>query len=75
MGKGTRIRGRRDSTGNVFIRKPATSGMENKKGVVLQAHIDMVPQKNEDTVHDFTKILSVLISTVIGYGPRHDPRF
>jgi dipeptidase D len=29
--------------------------MENKKGVVLQAHIDMVPQKNEDTDHDFTK--------------------
>ena len=29
--------------------------MENKKGVVLQAHIDMVPQKNEDTVHDFAK--------------------
>ncbi|WP_394247870.1 aminoacyl-histidine dipeptidase [Vibrio profundi] len=46
---------RRDPTGNVFIEKPATPGMENKKGVVLQAHIDMVPQKNEDTVHDFTK--------------------
>ncbi|MEF1288896.1 aminoacyl-histidine dipeptidase [Vibrio sp. M260118] len=46
---------RRDPTGNVFIKKPATAGMENKKGVVLQAHIDMVPQKNEDTDHDFTK--------------------
>ncbi|RNE69388.1 aminoacyl-histidine dipeptidase [Vibrio cholerae] len=46
---------RRDETGNVFIKKPATPGMENRKGVVLQAHIDMVPQKNEDTVHDFTK--------------------
>ena len=46
---------RRDTVGNVFIKKPATPGMENKKGVVLQAHIDMVPQKNEDTVHDFTK--------------------
>ncbi|GLT17224.1 aminoacyl-histidine dipeptidase [Vibrio zhanjiangensis] len=46
---------RRDPVGNVFIKKPATPGMENKKGVVLQAHIDMVPQKNEDTVHDFTK--------------------
>ncbi|PTO97672.1 cytosol nonspecific dipeptidase [Vibrio sp. 10N.286.48.B8] len=46
---------RRDPTGNVFIKKPATPGMENKKGVVLQAHIDMVPQKNEDTVHDFAK--------------------
>ncbi|HAS6327793.1 TPA: beta-Ala-His dipeptidase, partial [Vibrio vulnificus] len=45
---------RRDPTGNVFIKKPATPGMENKKGVVLQAHIDMVPQKNEDTQHDFT---------------------
>ncbi|MCG3760293.1 aminoacyl-histidine dipeptidase [Vibrio cincinnatiensis] len=46
---------RRDPTGNVFITKPATLGMEHKKGVVLQAHIDMVPQKNEDTVHDFTQ--------------------
>lgn len=45
---------KRDDVGNVFIKKPATPGMENKKGVVLQAHIDMVPQKNEDTVHDFT---------------------
>ncbi|WP_105900982.1 aminoacyl-histidine dipeptidase [Vibrio gangliei] len=46
---------KRDDAGNVFISKPATTGMENKKKVVLQAHIDMVPQKNEDTVHDFTK--------------------
>ncbi|ANS84633.1 Cytosol non-specific dipeptidase [Vibrio scophthalmi] len=45
---------RRDPTGNVFIKKPATPGMEKKKGVVLQAHIDMVPQKNEETQHDFT---------------------
>ncbi|WP_299015957.1 aminoacyl-histidine dipeptidase [uncultured Photobacterium sp.] len=44
---------RRDAVGNVFIKKPATPGMENRKGVVLQAHIDMVPQKNEDTDHDF----------------------
>ena len=46
---------RRDNTGNVIIKKPATAGMENRKGVVLQAHIDMVPQKNEDTVHNFTQ--------------------
>ncbi|MCE7598030.1 aminoacyl-histidine dipeptidase [Vibrio fluvialis] len=46
---------RRDLTGNVFIKKPATPGMEHKKAVVLQAHIDMVPQKNEDTDHDFAK--------------------
>lgn len=44
-----------DEAGNVIIRKPATPGMENRKGVILQAHMDMVPQKNNDTVHDFTK--------------------
>ncbi|MBQ4810754.1 aminoacyl-histidine dipeptidase [Pseudoalteromonas luteoviolacea] len=44
---------RRDKTGNVFIKKPATTGMEDRKPVVLQAHIDMVPQKNDDTDHDF----------------------
>ena len=43
-----------DEVGNVVIRKPATPGMENRKGVILQAHMDMVPQKNNDTVHDFT---------------------
>lgn len=42
-----------DKIGNVIIRKPASKGMENLKGVVLQAHIDMVPQKNADTKHDF----------------------
>ncbi|WP_286777530.1 cytosol nonspecific dipeptidase [Leclercia sp. UBA1284] len=45
----------RDQVGNILIRKPATKGMENRKAVVLQAHLDMVPQKNNDTVHDFTK--------------------
>lgn len=45
----------RDSVGNILIRKPATAGMENRKAVVLQAHLDMVPQKNNDTEHDFTK--------------------
>lgn len=44
---------RRDPTGSIFIKKPATAGMENRKGVILQAHLDMVPQKNEETVHDF----------------------
>lgn len=43
----------RDEVGNVIIRKPATPGMENRKGVVLQSHIDMVPQKNSDKVHYF----------------------
>ncbi len=44
-----------DEIGNVIIRKPATPGMEDRKGVILQAHMDMVPQKNNDTVHDFLK--------------------
>jgi len=44
-----------DDAGNVLIRKPATTGMENRQIVLLQAHIDMVPQKNNDTQHDFTK--------------------
>lgn len=45
----------RDEVGNIIIRKPATKGMENRKGVVLQGHLDMVPQKNSDKVHDFAK--------------------
>lgn len=44
-----------DKTGNVIIRKPAVKGMENVKSVVLQSHIDMVCEKNSDTVHDFDK--------------------
>jgi len=44
-----------DEVGNVIIKKPATPGMENCKTVVLQGHLDMVPQKNSDTVHDFEK--------------------
>ncbi len=44
-----------DETGNVIVRKPATPGMENRPGVVLQAHLDMVPQKNSDVQHDFEK--------------------
>ena len=44
-----------DKVGNVIIRKPATKGMENRKGVILQSHLDMVPQKNSDKIHDFEK--------------------
>ncbi|MBN2635184.1 MAG: aminoacyl-histidine dipeptidase [Prolixibacteraceae bacterium] len=43
----------KDEAGNVIIRKPATPGMENRKGVILQGHLDMVPQKNSDKTHDF----------------------
>lgn len=42
-----------DAVGNVIIRKPATPGMENRKGIIFQGHLDMVPQKNSGTVHDF----------------------
>jgi len=42
-----------DAVGNLFIKKPATTGMEDRKGIILQAHMDMVPQKNNDTPHDF----------------------
>ncbi|MFP4556887.1 MAG: aminoacyl-histidine dipeptidase [Bacteroidales bacterium] len=44
-----------DEVGNVVIRKPATPGMENRKGIVLQGHLDIVPQKNSDKQHDFEK--------------------
>ena len=44
-----------DSVGNVIIKKPAFSGYESGKTVVLQAHLDMVPEKNSDKVHDFEK--------------------
>ena len=42
-----------DEANNVYVRKPATAGMENRKGIVIQAHLDMVPQKNNDKVFDF----------------------
>ena len=42
-----------DEIRNVIIRKPATPGMENRKAIVLQGHLDMVHQKNADTVFDF----------------------
>lgn len=42
-----------DAAHNVYVRKPASKGMEHRKGVVLQAHLDMVPQKNNDKKFDF----------------------
>lgn len=44
---------REDAAHNVYVRKPASKGMENRKGVILQAHLDMVPQKNNDKTFDF----------------------
>ena len=42
-----------DAVGNVIIRKPATKGLEDRKPIVMQSHLDMVHQKNNDTVFDF----------------------
>ena len=43
----------KDPADNVVMRKPATPGMENRKGVILQAHMDMVPQKTPESTHNF----------------------
>lgn len=42
-----------DEVGNVLVRKSASKGKENAPGVILQSHLDMVPQKNNDKVHNF----------------------
>ena len=55
FGKSLGLETLRDEIGNVLIRKPATPGMENRKAVILQAHMDMVPQKNSHVAHDFQK--------------------
>jgi len=55
FGKSLGLETVQDEIGNVLIRKPATPGMENRKAVVLQAHMDMVPQKNSSVPHDFQK--------------------
>jgi len=49
------LEGVQDATGNVLIRKPASPGYEDRPMVILQSHMDMVGEKNADTVHDFTK--------------------
>ena len=54
-GKEHNVDVRRDETGNIIFSKPATPGYENRRGVILQAHVDMVPQKTAETVHDFLK--------------------
>ena len=55
FGKDLGLESFQDECGNVIIRKPATKGMEDRKGIILQAHMDMVPQKNNDKKHDFVK--------------------
>ena len=55
FGKSLNLETVQDKVGNVLIKKPATKGYETAKTVILQSHLDMVPQKNSDVVHDFTK--------------------
>lgn len=44
-----------DSFGNVVVKKPATAGKEKVRSIALQGHLDMVPEKNSDKIHDFLK--------------------
>ncbi len=53
FGEGLGLETIKDEVGNSIIKKPATPGMEGRKGVILQAHLDMVPQKNSDNDHNF----------------------
>lgn len=54
-GKSLGLETLQDEIGNVLIRKPASKGMEDRPGVILQGHMDMVPQKNGNVVFDFVK--------------------
>lgn len=53
--KGRGLAAEVDAVGNLLLRKPATPGKEGAPGLVLQAHLDMVTQKNSDSAHDFAK--------------------
>ena len=53
FGKNLKLETVEDAVGNVIIKKPATAGMEDRKAIVLQSHLDMVHQKNSDTNFDF----------------------
>ena len=55
FGKKLGLKSIKDEIGNIIISKPATPGLEKCRGIILQAHIDMVPQKNNDKKHDFEK--------------------
>lgn len=62
FGKSLGLETIQDHIGNVVIKKPATPGMEDRQTVVMQSHLDMVHQKNNDTVFDFdTQGIDMLI--------------
>jgi len=54
FGKSLGLETTKDAVGNVIIKKPASGGMEDRKSVILQSHLDMVHQKNADTDFDFS---------------------
>ncbi len=63
FGKSLGLETIQDHIGNVVIKKPATAGMEDRQTVVMQSHLDMVHQKNNDTVFDFdTQGIDMLIN-------------
>jgi dipeptidase D len=49
------LQARTDKFGNVVVRKPASANRQNVRSIALQGHLDMVCEKNKDTVHDFLK--------------------
>lgn len=53
FGKSINVETWQDEAGNIIMRKPATPGLENRRGIILQAHMDMVPQKTPDSKHNF----------------------
>lgn len=54
-GKSIGVETWQDEVGNIIMRKPATPGLENRRCIILQAHMDMVPQKTPESKHDFYK--------------------
>lgn len=64
------IDARMDEAGNIIMTKPATPGMENRKGIILQGHLDMVPQKMKIPGMILPKTRSTHISTENGYVPK-----
>ncbi|MGB9893101.1 MAG: aminoacyl-histidine dipeptidase [Candidatus Saccharicenans sp.] len=55
LARNWQLEAQQDKVGNVVVRKPASAGKENSSGVILQAHLDMVCEKNSDIQHDFLK--------------------
>jgi dipeptidase D len=49
------LQAQKDKVGNIVVRKPASKGREKAPGLILQGHLDMVPEKNADKKHDFLK--------------------